>query len=668
MMEGNLRGARTSLMGPASSMTRPYSAMGSSSTSSLRDRERFTPRLGLAVRTRQFSPSPLGSHGAPGHSRIASETDLQPSAASAPAVRPPIPLKRSSSALGGFVDMSYSSIERSALLRGVKSQDGIRDQRVHTWVFDMDRSGDRPLLQALANSQTLNRSQTPPSDDAEQAETPGSHAVQRPPSTAGSLQAQMQELKGKISNLKEKAREEQIKRQSLNSIRTPSPFTAAEIWYQGAEAYRAPALSTDAGIGWSPAQSPVQQKAPQSPDLAQERQLMDETPTRHSKRISGPQPVLPTPSEKAETQYEDAEEESEVSVAKAVEPTAGLGLSVGTLDLGQIRKDGFEEDEGSHEDDEEEDEDEEDLDDEEDDNYDDSDNSVGLARHLDDNTAKRESATLRPDDLVDEGYDEQSIDGESEYFEAPTVAERHEDRADAFDYEHFFLHSAMGSFSRTDRRGSVSSQESVETTRPASPPLSFEEEATAGATAGSPTSPPGLHRRSKSMDSISTMATFKTATEGKGSDSGSEDGQFALDAVTQQLLSSHGAAPELPANGALRRLDSGVHVAAGQQRKDSTAAEQPSTATATATASSSPPPSIDDMVRALIGQPAPGASPTAGGLLDADRELVAGAMESLRRACRSLQAADAYGRREWRRRMDTARRALEGEEDFSTMS
>src|SRR6202012_5630746 len=48
-----------------------------------------------------------------------------------------------------------------------------------------------------------------------------------------------------------------------------------------------------------------------------------------------------------------------------------------------------------------------------------------------------------------------STSGDTEYFDPetaqPVVAERHEDRADAFDYENFFLHSAMGTYSRERR-------------------------------------------------------------------------------------------------------------------------------------------------------------------------------------------------------------------------
>src|ERR1700710_3185945 len=66
------------------------------------------------------------------------------------------------------------------------------------------------------------------------------------------LTDKMKDLKGKISTLRDRARDDTMKRRSLQSLRTPSPFTAAEQWYTAAKAYTAPGLSADAGIGQSP--------------------------------------------------------------------------------------------------------------------------------------------------------------------------------------------------------------------------------------------------------------------------------------------------------------------------------------------------------------------------------------------------------------------------------
>lgn len=71
----------------------------------------------------------------------------------------------------------------------------------------------------------------------------------------------------------------------------------------------------------------------------------------------------------------------------------------------------------------------------------------------------------------------------------------HEEREDAFDYEHFILHSALGNYSRSKlRRASNISNSSVETTRPAHNHST-------------------RHSRANSGASISTDATFATAAE-----------------------------------------------------------------------------------------------------------------------------------------------------------
>ncbi|KAM4055060.1 hypothetical protein HRG_005869 [Hirsutella rhossiliensis] len=93
-----------------------------------------------------------------------------------------------------------------------------------------------------------------------------------------------------------------------------------------------------------------------------------------------------------------------------------------------------------------------------------------------------------------------SESGDSLYHDTYQHPVSHEDREDAFDYEHFFLHSAMGTLSQQERsrRGSSGSDESgdsVETTR--GPMLS--------------------HARRPSLDTFTTVDSFTTATEGRAS-------------------------------------------------------------------------------------------------------------------------------------------------------
>ncbi|SZF00376.1 unnamed protein product [Blumeria hordei] len=101
----------------------------------------------------------------------------------------------------------------------------------------------------------------------------------------------------------------------------------------------------------------------------------------------------------------------------------------------------------------------------------------------------------------------------------------HEDREDAFDYEHFFLHSAMGTISQ-ERRESVSSQDSAETARCYSPQKRKWP-------SKSRKSQP--YRRSASTESISTLESFSTANEVVFSPSSSlgDTGDYSTEWSTQ---------------------------------------------------------------------------------------------------------------------------------------
>jgi hypothetical protein len=145
--------------------------------------------------------------------------------------------------------------------------------------------------------------------------------------------------------------------------------------------------------------------------------------------------------------------------------------------------------------------------------------------------------SVEVEDVFDPGLEDGIMSETTEYFDsAETPAERHEDREDAFDYENFFLHSAMGTYSREVRRGerpgSNSSDSdggdfsdgestgSVETTRPAS-----------GYRVRSDDGEDGMYdefgeegeKRKSLMDLESanaSVATFQTARDGEEYDDG----------------------------------------------------------------------------------------------------------------------------------------------------
>lgn len=268
-------------------------------------------------------------------------------------------------------------------------------------------------------------------------------------------------LKTKLSSLKVRTEEDSLRRRSLQSLRTPSPFTNAtepEQWYTGAVEYRdgGNALNSNAGYGFSPQLvhgnfDAERGMIAECPDNAREN-LESAHNSGDVRRADDEQSIM-------ESLYEDAEE-----------------------------------------------------------NYSDD---------LGDSPLK-ESDRAALDEILNESEDESLYD---EFHEASADAvepTRHEDRLDAFDYEHFFLHSALGNCysSTAGRRESYSSTGSAETTRPSERPESYSS-ATSRKQANN--RPSKSHSRNPSIDSVSTVATFATATEGLGS--GDEDSEGEIDNV-----------------------------------------------------------------------------------------------------------------------------------------
>lgn len=264
------------------------------------------------------------------------------------------------------------------------------------------------------------------------------------------IQDQMQGLKGKISSLREQARADSMKRRSLQSLRTPSPFTHAR-WDPGmmeAREFRSISTPRQSGDFGPPAdvepdvdtdhrQTPTQESQ-ERPKLAavhlvEEPTPRQDTPPLSDKHVGAAADVL---SQRPQTPPQTLEEED---------------LQIENGDTDDLK-----------------------------------------------------SEDERFVDSRDDFPDLESESGDSTYHDSQQHQLSHEDREDAFDYEHFFLHSAMGSMSRqrSRRRGSLESSESeasedsVETTR--------------GPIRDSP-------RKRRSMDTNASEDSFETATEGRAS-------------------------------------------------------------------------------------------------------------------------------------------------------
>lgn len=235
------------------------------------------------------------------------------------------------------------------------------------------------------------------------------------------LQDQMKGLHIKISTLKVKAQEDGLRRRSLQSLRTPSPLTAATHWYanplEPAERHR---LSATYGQYLdSPINSHFGGSAQNSNSNTNSAVVPESAPSEPRQSVDIP--ILPPfeltdheDDHSAESLYEDAEEEIDREALEEI-----------------------------------------------------------LREPLDEDLSEEELAAFHDD--------------------TP-----HEEREDAFDYEHFILHSALGNYTQNRaRRPSNASETSVETTRPIRQRHSTR------------------HSRSNSTNSLSSVGTFATATEGK---------------------------------------------------------------------------------------------------------------------------------------------------------
>lgn len=255
----------------------------------------------------------------------------------------------------------------------------------------------------------------------------------------------MQELKGRLSSLREQARTDSMKRRSMQSLRTPSPFTQSPFTH-------AREGSSDGKTQYTIGKS--------MNDISR---WNDGVESLHESDIGAKEDVEDSMSMTSDSVYSE-QEESLLPLTVAMPNLQSLNNN-NQPDLAAPGYHGEIPDGG--------------LDDQDD--------------------MKTEDGY---EDEVTDFQDGMSDSDESNYHDSVQNQVSHEDREDAFDYEHFFLHSAMGSMSqqklhRKSSRDSFSSEDSVETTR------------------GPTTTGEYLRSRRGSNASISTVDSFLTATEGR---------------------------------------------------------------------------------------------------------------------------------------------------------
>lgn len=285
------------------------------------------------------------------------------------------------------------------------------------------------------------------------------------------LTDKMKDLKGKISTLRDRAREENLKRRSLQSLRTPSPFTAAEQWYTASPVYKGIGKSANAGIALNTWNG--------EPSVNGADEENGGHTTKGAPKYEDSE--VPSIYQDVEQEEEDIDEQPEHAESDHQAPAHNT---------------------------------------EQDDIYDtaeeqEPEEDEGVATY--DGTGEDCEEEQYVDELVDRNELEEyrSESEASLYHDSLAVPISHEDREDAFDYEHFFLHSAMGTIGRRNSSGSLESfgsEDSVETTKGPEAPVAI-----VNGNGASDEIVHGHIRSQKSVDSVSSLASFATATEGRRS-------------------------------------------------------------------------------------------------------------------------------------------------------
>lgn len=462
LMEGNLSRARTSMRASPSLSASPTPSVGhqplglGQPVGGLYQSISRADRRGSANRPRATYTSSQDAINNNGHSRVHSETNL-PSAAqsSLPAVERN--LSRSVSALGSTTAPNPHHDERSF------RYDPTRAYLTHrASVSSMQRPQIRsspPVSNPRAASDSpkgLGISEEAIEDESsETINGPNSvHPTYDPPSRSQSqlqvrdLQDQMKGLHIKISSLKVRAQEDNLRRRSMQSLRTPSPLSAADQW------------------------------APSAAEVKERR--TNANPNTGNGRAAG--------------YVQDSQHRSDYGSAR-YEPEAGVSrqISLKKRDPPFTQASHADPTYGAYE------------------SREDDDDGQSVAGTLYEDAEEGEYYINGADDALDrralneilrEPLDDEFDDSLEAFPAAPQSLEDtpHEEREDAFDYEHFILHSALGNYTQARlRRESNVSTSSVETTRPIDHRSA-------------------RHSRANSTTSLSTVASFATATEGDRDD------------------------------------------------------------------------------------------------------------------------------------------------------
>ncbi|MCJ1271751.1 hypothetical protein MMC22_011656 [Lobaria immixta] len=647
-MENNLNRARSGLN------NRPSSSMSSFLSHEREPVSLYTiPGLhkgtdGLAPSRHRQGNTQLHASGGKGHSRVFSESAVPSSLQTEPRIE--------ESVSGGTPSSSGLNATDMGLAQVTPGEQGSGTSRNWFWTGLNRNGGSAGRLNNAHALEPLQEDEPAPTSFDSHSHTSSPHSTEHQPhiksdqqSSDGSsldlektpsngltrarsttqmrdLRDQMQDLKGKISSLKQRAREDSMRRRSLQSLRTPSPFTAAaEQWYTGSPGHQLGNTTIITSNG--------RRKRSRSfgPTKATEDELIE------------PRNIQST--EQANSTHDEKDNSVHDHQARA---NKGGDIPIGILDNSHSF---------THE------------------------SSIQEEKEAD--KSNGDTSTLEGSDgSLDDLLDNREFDPSSS-----PIGERHEDRPDAFDYENFYLHSGMGHFARRQDSSRSSSHSSIYSVETAKPFNDVVEEFNnidddnyrlhAKASDGDLNSRLNGHVRQNSGESVSTLATFATATEGGGGDEVTEEEEW-----TNGSPMAGSWQPDYPSkrkfhldnrNAPTSHTSRNNHEhrvirSSPSAMDDAGSAGEDSTPTQSFTRLATPPPTTPqspiDVLSAFSALKG-GTPAKAIQLGDGDKELVERLIQSLSKVCVELHAGDVeggkYENRVWRRRLDAARRVLEGE-------
>lgn len=661
-MEGNLRGARDLVAPLTAANLRRATSVGSS---------HGTP--GSSYATRRFQAEGMDSPTQPrrtlhaqasspamgrdyhAHFRGHSETQVPE--------RPRTALARQENLVrsGRIPVRPNNEASWTAGLRGVRSSESLGSNHYQAIPKETKRSRGSPDP-ALEPLEEVDDFQDAPSRPGSTRPESGL-GIARSPSAADDLREQMSSLKGRISSLRDRTKEDSLRRQSMMNLREASPLNNAEhqapdMWYSSSPSPK----RGDDGVEEEYQNSPSTPRAPEknmeymtlktgSRNAFAEAAALQNHASRASPGIAnggnGQDGLLPA----ASSAHKRTASGSAI-VASAAHRYSHHEAENEIMPKTYLTRENSEQSEVSE-----------------------LDGPVNL------DYASDVSPLPSPGENWEPASESLDTDVESVYEDAepelPTAGDfvPHEQRADAFDYENFFLHSAMSMYHRSS--SPAPSDTSIGSTSTAKGPTATSREV-GGEEDGlnpppTPETPEALkeierklnHSRTYSEDSISTVASFATAPSGATSPTPKPvktmhrptELNWPIPSTTKSTY--HASRPSTAsAKDPSPRTDSGIllpnrpHTSASVTRPSALLSPRLLSPPMSPTLSS---PSQDPTavaVNALL-------DPTGQPLGLKDKAVVFAVVENLRKVVAGLQAGSGAGVED-RRRLEEARRALGG--------